>query len=94
MRGHDKDNIARMIENRINAFTDKWPGSRFGPAHIVVEDNNLEDSHLLYCIRELWKIRKHRRDFTRVLDQSEWDDTMDMLLFISSHPEDKRYYDE
>ena len=35
---------------RIDAFNELWPLARWGPGHIVLEDCNLEDGHLRWCI--------------------------------------------
>ena len=36
---------------RIDAFVATWPESPYGPAHIVLDDANLDDESLDYCIR-------------------------------------------
>lgn len=35
---------------RLDAFTEQWPGSEYGPGHIVLDDANLEDGSIDYCI--------------------------------------------
>lgn len=33
----------------IKAFVEVWPGSDYGPAHIVLSDDNLLDDNLSFC---------------------------------------------
>ena len=41
------------LMQRIAEFTEAWPSSLWGPAHIVLEDLNLDDRNILSCIRDL-----------------------------------------
>ena len=35
---------------KIDAFLKKWPRARFGPGHLVLEDLNIEDQHIEFCL--------------------------------------------
>lgn len=38
------------VQAVIEAFTDEYPRSHWGPGHIVIEDYNLYDEHIQWCI--------------------------------------------
>jgi hypothetical protein len=44
------EGITQRAYDFIEAFRQKWPRSEFGPAHIVIADDNLEDEHIKWCI--------------------------------------------
>jgi hypothetical protein len=39
--------------NKLGAFVEKWPGSEFGPAHIVLDDCNILDGHIQFCLDKI-----------------------------------------
>lgn len=43
-------------------FLDRWPASEFGPAHIVVSDENFGDGHIVWCQGILHAIRYARKE--------------------------------
>lgn len=43
--------IARRTFDAIEAFLRDWPDAEFGPAHIVLSDDNVEDGHIGWCLR-------------------------------------------
>ena len=46
----DEGILTQATNGLIDAFTEEWPGSESGPAHIVLADCNVEDVHLRWCI--------------------------------------------
>jgi len=36
--------------NLIREFLEEWPDAEFGPAHIVLSDDNLEDGCITWCV--------------------------------------------
>lgn len=40
----------RPVLDSIRIFLDAWPEAEFGPAHIVLSDDNLEDGHVRWCL--------------------------------------------
>jgi len=50
-------------EAECRKFTDAWPESHFGPAHIVVSDFNFSPSgHIHWCLGIIWGIQYARRE--------------------------------
>jgi len=41
---------APSVTESIEAFLDLWPHAEFGPAHIVLSDENLGDGHIRWCL--------------------------------------------
>lgn len=70
---------------KINAFIDKWPGSSYGPAHIVLDDDNLDDDDILFCIKNCQKWIKNNEG-----NKEEIEATIIFLLELLRIPEDDR----
>ena len=50
--------------SKIDAFTEEWPESSYGPGHIVLDDLNLLDANLDWCIGLIQAIltRRHGKE--------------------------------
>lgn len=48
------------VQAVIDAFTDEYPRSHWGPGHIVIEDYNLYDEHIQWCITLIEIVLTHR----------------------------------
>ena len=44
----DDGKLSQATFDRMEAFLEDYPQAAFGPAHIVLDDNNIEDVHLDY----------------------------------------------
>jgi len=42
--------LSQATYDKLEAFADKYPDSRWGPAHIVIEDANVNDHHIKWCL--------------------------------------------
>lgn len=89
--------------NKIDAFTDEWPESEYGPAHIVLSDDNLADGHLDWCIALCKGILDHddisdpedrefleRMEYYSDHDRDEIQATLNFLQELRAIPEDVR----
>ena len=45
--------LSRETYDKLEAFTEKWPDSSYGPGHIVLDDCNLCDGHIQFCLDKL-----------------------------------------
>ena len=77
----------KEVYEKIDVFVDKWPGSDFGPAHILLSDQNTENGHVLFCLRETWAELKTKPDHRTT---EELLATMDFLLELSEIDEEDR----
>lgn len=41
--------MAHPIMNLIDIFCDKYPEASYGPAHVVLDDYNLDDDTIVWC---------------------------------------------
>lgn len=48
------------VDEVIERFTGRWPDSRWGPAHIVLEDYNLYDDNINWCLGLIDAVLFHR----------------------------------
>lgn len=46
----DDGSLTQETCNLIDEFLKLWPQAEFGPAHIVLGDDNVEDCHITWCI--------------------------------------------
>jgi hypothetical protein len=46
----DEGRLSQEVYDKIEAFLEKYPDAEYGPAHIVLADDNLLDGHILWCI--------------------------------------------
>lgn len=46
------EEIAEIVEDEIESFNAKYPDARFSFAHIVLDDYNLLDGHIHWCLRQ------------------------------------------
>lgn len=89
MNGHD-------VTILCDRFLDKWPGSNYGPSHIVTEDYNFSDSNILYCIVETYKYLKEDQNviksyaFIPKRSNDELVATLDFLIELAAIPERDR----
>lgn len=77
------DYVATMID----AFLAVYPNARYSWAHIALDDNNLDDESIDWCIEQA-----KRKDLEpeQVLTAEETRATVSMLMLLKSIPEDKR----
>ncbi|RPJ40144.1 MAG: hypothetical protein EHM35_00635 [Planctomycetaceae bacterium] len=46
----DEGRLSQATFDKIGAFLEKWPHAAYGPAHIVLDDDNLLDGHITWCL--------------------------------------------
>jgi hypothetical protein len=42
--------ITQKLLDACDAFVFKWPSAPFGPAHIVIDDQNADDESIQWCL--------------------------------------------
>lgn len=47
----DKGDLTQETYDKIEAFVDEHSQAAFGPAHSVVDDDNVDDGSIYYCLR-------------------------------------------
>jgi hypothetical protein len=45
----DQGSLSQATFDRIEAFLAEWPSAEWGPAHIVLSDDNVDDGNLTSC---------------------------------------------
>ena len=80
----DEERLSQDTFDKIEAFCEKWPHAEFGPAHLVLGDDNVEDYYLCLCLRlakaSLGKKKAiggvfcdiYRSSDIRMLDSCDW----------------------
>lgn len=74
----DEGRLSQATFDMIEDFVYQYPDSEFGPAHIVLGDDNVEDSHLTWCLGLCWAaLTKDPKYLTRdgdieFMDRMEW----------------------
>ena len=77
--------IYQKYEKRIELLgADAFTALNFGPAHIVWEDGNMENSHLLWCI-------EHAKEFQGNLSDAVVEQVCESLRELMSIPEEIRH---
>lgn len=75
--------ITKVAYDFTEAFLEKWPSSDYGPAHIVIADNNYEDENIQWCLDNIDNPEYlHDRDW----QPGERQATIDMLQELLSWP--------
>ena len=62
----DEDAWAQETLDKIDAFTERWPDSEYGPGHIAISDYNLLDSDIRSCLN--WTRAALQRDDRATVD--------------------------
>lgn len=97
--------LAPCVSEMVDAFNEQWWAAAYGPAHIVVDDYNLDDADLDWCIGLVMATlayRKLRRPVEDIefLTKMEWypeqetdclEATLEFLKGLRKIPEYKRY---
>jgi hypothetical protein len=69
-------------------LVERFPNAEYGPAHIVVSDHNLEDEHLISCLRAIDRaIKKEPESIAKIWELMV---TRQALLKLLDIPEKKR----
>ncbi len=48
----EEGRITQKVYDAIEAFLKKWPNSDYGPAHVVIADDNVEVYNIQSCLDE------------------------------------------
>lgn len=46
----DEGALSQETYDKIEAFLDEYPSAEFGPAHIVLSDDNVDDGSIKWCL--------------------------------------------
>jgi hypothetical protein len=74
----------------VEAFTNVWEGSEFGPAHIVLSDYNLIDEHLDWTRQNVLRVLTEQWDSFGDHEIDELRATLQFLRLLKLIPEDWR----
>jgi hypothetical protein len=80
--------LSQETYDKIEAFVDKWPKSSFGPAHILLDDCNVLDTHIRFCIARLDDYQPE--NYSTVHTEEELKATRTFLLELLDIPEGDR----
>ena len=72
---------------KINRFTDLYPDSEFGPAHIVLSDYNIDDENIKWCLEFIERMLVYEDDYIHPNKISELRATCEHLKILLSIPE-------
>ena len=80
-------NYARYnyIIPHIDDFTEQWPASSYGPAHIVLDDYNLENRFVHFCLEEIESYDP--RNYSQEHSPEELEATRELLEWLLTLPE-------
>jgi hypothetical protein len=73
---------------RIDDFNERWPEAPYGPAHIVLDDYNVLDGHVWFCLDRLE--RYDPADYPSEHTQEERKATKELLEWLLRVPEEER----
>ena len=83
---------ARAIYDRVMSLCKKWPSAPWGPAHIVIEDGNVEDSDIDFCVRCCDQSGTEvAPGLYEDLNPAETWDTRVFLVWLKEQPMEARY---
>lgn len=86
----DGERLKRTTSNFIDAFAALWPGSNFGPAHILIEDGNVDDDQIDFCIKSTQAELDGKGDSQERRSKAELLATLAFLDCLKQIPEDDR----
>ena len=89
MNWEDVGWLAPLVSDRIDEFTEKWWNAAFGPAHIVLDDYNVRDEDIAFCLGKLDNYNPD--DYGQEHSPEELAATRELLQWLMAIPEDKRY---
>jgi hypothetical protein len=73
--------ITKKLLDACEEFIEKWPESPYGPAHIVIDDNNAEDENIQWCL-DHWE--ETEASIREACDESADDPTLDRSLEVAA----------
>lgn len=82
----DKGRVTAKVADAILAFEALWPRSAYGPAHNVIDDWNVEDHNIQWCL-DNWNSFIEINDPER---QEEYDETWAFLKSLLLWPVEDR----
>lgn len=83
--GMSNSHVAKIHNIAAGMHSQAWDAMHFGPSHIVWEDDNFEDNHILWCIQQSF-LPEYDSFPSLALDAVRW--SLTELLKI---PEDERF---
>lgn len=75
--------ISQSVYDACEAFLDSFPSAEFGPAHIVLGDDNVKDSHIQWCLENF-------ELYSEGHSQEELEATKTFLVGLLAIPEEER----
>ena len=73
----------------LNAFRARWPHAEYGPAHIVISDDNVSDSSLALCRAEVGRALAGAPEYAQH-SHDELIATLACLVQLAAIPEEDR----
>jgi len=80
--------LSQETYDKIEAFVEEWPGCEFGPAHIVLDDCNILDDDIDFCLDRIENY--DRAEYNCDYPPEELAATRAFLLELMAIPEDDR----
>lgn len=79
---------SEALQRLLQAFSDIWPESEWGPAHILISDYNIDSEWIELCRARTMERLEEQSDPSRV---PEWKATLCLLDMLALMPEE--YWD-
>ena len=73
---------------KLDEFVGNWPEAAYGPAHIVVDDYNVGDEHVWFCLDRLESYDP--KDYASEHTPEELAATKKLLEWLLTVPESER----
>ena len=80
--------ITQKALDACDDFARRWPRAAYGPAHIVIDDNNVDDGSLNWCLDNWDKYAGDEKE--RVERTAEYEATKAFLRELLTWPESER----
>ena len=80
--------LSKETYDKIEAFVEEWPDSSYGPGHIVLDDDNVLDGNIQFCLDKLDAYDP--KDYSCEHTVEELAATRVFLLELMAIPEDDR----
>ena len=74
----DNGALSQETYNKIEQFLESYPDAEFGPAHVVLSDDNVGDVHIKWCLGLAKSaLSKNANDLTDLPDDINFMDRLD-----------------
>jgi hypothetical protein len=80
--------LSQETYDKIDAFLEEWPDAAFGPGHITLDDCNVCDGHIRFCLEALGDYDP--KDYSTEHTAEELEATRAFLMDLLAVPEEIR----